>query len=102
MNQPMPPRESGQVSEIIGSFDSCDAGGISGWLASSITPGRRLTLEVLADGQAVARAIADGFRADLLNAGIDDGRHSFKVGLPTLLFDGNEHIIEVREAETGF
>lgn len=86
---------------IIGCFDKCDANGITGWLASKVAVNQRLEVDVFADGQPIARAMADQFRADLAKAGIGDGSSGFKIVPPALLFDGDEHTIEVREAASG-
>ncbi len=62
----------------------------------------RLVVEVLADGAPVARVLADDFRSDVLNEVGGDGKYGFSVLLPEVLFDDNEHVIEVQEVSTGF
>ena len=42
----------------------------------------RLNVELQLDGQAVARAVADGMREDLARGGIGDGRHAFTLAIP--------------------
>jgi O-antigen biosynthesis protein len=98
----MPSPEIDPAASFIGNFDACSAAWISGWLASSKSSGERIHIEVLADGSLIAQTVANVFRGDLVNAGIGDGRHAFMTMLPEALFDGNKHIIEVREISTGF
>ena len=86
---------------ITGNFEVCEASGlVAGWAASnaSATP---LEVDLLADGQLFTRIVADEFRADLLQAGIGEGRHGFRLMLPIHLFDGSEHVIDVREMWSG-
>jgi GT2 family glycosyltransferase/glycosyltransferase involved in cell wall biosynthesis len=86
---------------IIGSFDECEATCISGWAADSGTSVDRMHIEILADGILLTQTVANVFRADLVAAGIGDGKFGFKVMLPEALLDGSEHMIEVREISTG-
>lgn len=97
---PAGPIES-RTEGITGYFDGFHSGCVVGWVARQANPGERLEVEVLVDGKPVGRAIADNFRADLLDAGIGDGKHAFNVMLPYEVSDGVEHQVEVRERVTG-
>src|SRR5688572_19614146 len=85
---------------VRGHFDQCDASCISGWVAGD-SADERLRVEIVADGTPVSQIVADALREDLVAAGIGDGRHGFRARLPLNLYDGREHIIEVREMVTG-
>src|SRR5687768_8158103 len=86
---------------VRGHIDRCDIAGVSGWVASKM-PGERLGVEVICDGTPLSRVVADAYRADLLAAGIGDGRHGFVASLPQNLYDGRAHAMELREVATGF
>jgi hypothetical protein len=88
------------AASIQGSFDQCDINFIAGWVADllDLQPRR---IGVYADAGLLIDAVADEFRADLAQAGIGNGCHSFRLEPPESLFDGNEHQIEVRDLETG-
>lgn len=74
---------------------------IQGWATDARTPGRRLTLDVLHEGQVVASAVADRFRYDLLQAGVGDGAHSFEATVPLRFADGRAHRFVLVVRETG-
>jgi GT2 family glycosyltransferase len=88
-------------SRISGYFDDCNLNLVSGWAYNKDAVDEPCRIEVLADGEIVVTALANMFRGDLVDAGIGDGKHAFKVALPENLFDDKEHTIEVREASTG-
>ncbi len=56
-------------------------------------PGVRLRVEVALDGQRLRSCKAAGYRPDLLDAGIGDGRHAFSLELPPQAFDGRPHTL---------
>ena len=84
-----------------GSFDTCGPT-ITGWLFDKNNPGESCEVEVRVDGIPVGRATAELFRIDLLESNIGDGLCGFQLALPEVLFDGVEHVVELREATTGF
>ncbi len=92
--KPVPPQN------IQGSFDQCDISFIAGWVAdlADLQPRR---FAVYADGELLVEAVADEFRPDVAQAGVGNGCHSFRLPPPTSLADGQEHLIEVRDLETG-
>jgi len=83
---------------IQGYVDTAEDGIIDGWAnGQSHGPGRPLEIEVHAeDGGLIASSMADLFRADLLSAGIGDGRHAFSVHLPHLLAGGSRLRLRVK------
>jgi GT2 family glycosyltransferase len=91
------------AENIMGSFDKCEpVAGLHGWVVNTLAVDEPLEIEVFADGLSVARAIAGLFRPDLWAAGIGKGNNGFIIMPPTILFDGVEHLIEVREASSQF
>ena len=75
---------------------------VEGWIAQPDQPGHR-HIVVLREGERIlARAIASRFRDDLVSAGLGDGCHAFVLPLPPALLDGEEHLLQVFEQETGF
>ena len=61
---------------VEGIFDDC----ILGW-CQLIGDNSPVLLDVLIDGRVVVCLPADMFRQDLMNAGIGEGRHGFRVDL---------------------
>ncbi|HEX4507535.1 MAG TPA: Hint domain-containing protein, partial [Alphaproteobacteria bacterium] len=68
---------------------------VAGWAYSGADAGPQ-ALAVLLNGAVVGRVVADRFRADLKAAGIGDGRHGFRFGLPKGLAGNADRRIEVR------
>ncbi|MDE8350005.1 MAG: hypothetical protein POG74_11080 [Acidocella sp.] len=66
-----------------GHFDAIEGGYALGWGAATFH-GDPISVELLADGVVKASARADIFRQDLLDAGIGEGCHSFKIPLARL------------------
>ncbi len=81
-----------------GLLEAVTDGRACGWAHDPCSPGERLTIEILVDGEQVAETIADLPRPSLLAEGIGDGRHGFIVELPPRLCDGSTHTISVRRA----
>jgi hypothetical protein len=57
---------------------------------------------LFSEGQLVGTMLADQYRADLVSAGIGDGRHGFQMVLPDLLRNGVNHTLSVQIQGTGF
>lgn len=75
---------------------------IPGWAWYPSMPERRVDLEILLNGRAVAKAAAISFRQDVLEAGKGDGRYGFRAALsPAALTRVEEIIITAREAVSG-
>jgi hypothetical protein len=64
-------------------------------------PSRRCVVALREDGRLLSRAVASQFRPDLLPAGIGDGCHAFTLPMPRSLLDGQEHLLEMVEQESG-
>jgi len=82
------------------SLDTVTREQVKGWAQDRGLPGARLSLLITVDDELVARVLADEFRADLLKAGIGDGRHAFNVELNGALPLGS-HLLAVRREDDG-
>uniref|UniRef100_A0A7V6CEB0 Uncharacterized protein n=1 Tax=Thermodesulfobacterium geofontis TaxID=1295609 RepID=A0A7V6CEB0_9BACT len=80
--------------EYIGSLDAVKGFYVYGWAYNRKNPEERVEVVVLVDGKPVAEGVADLFRQDLLDAGIGDGKHGFRIRIPDEMFDGKNHKIE--------
>jgi len=60
----------------------------------------RVELEILCDGEPIARTRADLEREDLAEVALGDGRHGFRLTLDARLFDGQPHDLSVRALRT--
>jgi glycosyltransferase involved in cell wall biosynthesis len=82
-------------------LDEVSDKGIWGWVMVRERPSHRCVVALREDGQILARTVASRYRADLLTAGVGDGCHAFFLSFPRALFDGEDHVLEVIEKETG-
>ena len=92
--------------ELRGHIDDChiDAVGrvtVAGWAQDLAHPDGPVCLDIVVDGVVAALTFAEGFRADLEQAGIGNGCHAFRLTLPALVADGAPHTVEVRRASDG-
>jgi hypothetical protein len=86
---------------LDGHVDVVSRGWVKGWARDLRAPGRRVEVQVCDNGVVVGAIRADGLRADLVEAGIGDGCHSFAFAFPGGLLPGVRHVIEVRDAAGG-
>lgn len=82
-------------------FDGAIDGLAHGWVYDPAQPGKAFVVEVLHEGEVVARGLADRYRDDLERNGIGDGCHHFRLNLSYTLFDGEPHLLSVRVVEAG-
>ncbi len=68
---------------------------VAGWAQCATAPDHPVTLDVVIDGQPIARILANQYRADLRQAGLGAGAHGFDFLLPPHL---SAAPIEVRRA----
>ncbi|WP_018915561.1 glycosyltransferase [Vreelandella zhanjiangensis] len=94
---------SGQASSrlrIAGDLNLDSSNAIRGWLASRVDPApREITIRI--DGVREIKATANHFRTDLRANGLHQGRHAFDIYPPVELLDGQPHVVELLDAETG-
>lgn len=75
------PAETRAAPEIRGFIDGLSGNQIDGWAFEPAHPTERVIVELRLDGQAVATAVADRHRTDLVRAGIGDAFHGFRFPL---------------------
>ena len=94
------PRPAGRLE---GHVDFADRAGVLGWARDSARPQGVVVLEVVADGQVIARVPADQPRPDLEREGLGEAqaRHGFAVRFPRPLAAGRAWLLEVRRAGSG-
>lgn len=83
-----------------GYVDQCDSQIVLGWAQNYRFPNKRLSVELVMDGKLLDTVKADFYRADLMEAGIGDGKHAFYYVIPPALKDGQSHEIKARIAGT--
>ncbi len=88
----------GLGATLRGRVDTLEGLVLSGWAQNPDQPEAPVCLDVLLDGVAVARTVANQFRPDLLAAGLGSGCHSFRVRLPA---KAKQARIEVRRTSDG-
>jgi hypothetical protein len=90
---PLP--ESVRAHRVEGRLEAVVDGRAVGWAWSPERPEDTLDVEVLVDGEVVARGAADVERPALLEAGIGHGRYGFDIQLPERLGGAGAHSIQV-------
>lgn len=85
---------------FLGNFDGVFGRVAMGWACFPHRPTERPTIQILVGERVVAEGVADKFRDDLLKAGIGDAKYAFKILLPVELFDGRQHQLYARFANT--
>ncbi len=92
---------SPQTGPLDGHLDRADGQAIAGWARLPANPGVKVRLRVMVDDVCVAELVANRYRADLEQAGLGDGRHSFELRLPRPLSPFTRHEIAVCRASDG-
>ena len=75
---------------------------ILGWIMRPDRPMDRCIVALKEGKRIIARTVASQLRLDLVSAGVADGCYGFVLEPPPSLSDGEEHLLEVIEEETGF
>ena len=88
--------------DIIGYFESIKDSAIEGWVADKLNPTERLKIELYDNGLPILRSTANNMREDVAQSGIGDGKYGFTILLPDILFDNNEHTLDIKEVSTGY
>jgi hypothetical protein len=86
---------------LSGSLDRADHRGIAGWVIDVDRPGMPVSLDVLVDGEAVARLVANRHRNDLTAEGDGTGRCSFELNWAVPLDPYARHVISLHRVEDG-
>ena len=87
--------------KIKGYVDKIEDGHVVGWAMDENSPLLALCLRVVVASRTVGVIYADQYRADLYSAGFGDGCHGFSYKLPSFLFTGETHTVQIVENETG-
>ena len=85
-----------------GASNSITDAELAGWLMVRNEPARHCVVVLREGGRVLAQAMASVFRRDLLAAGVGDGCYGFSLQMPHSLLDGEEHLLEVVEMDSGF
>ena len=83
-------------------LDEVSDNGVGGWITKRDEPEYRCIVALKEGGRVLARAVASRFREDLLFAGIGDGCYAFSLEMPRSLLDGEDHLLDIVEEESGF
>ena len=86
---------------LRGRLDLATRERIIGWAQDAAAPETPVALQILDNGTPIARVLANIARADLAEAGIGSGRHSFDVIIPGGLSPLVRHVIQVRREADG-
>jgi GT2 family glycosyltransferase/glycosyltransferase involved in cell wall biosynthesis len=86
---------------LYGYFDGVHGRSADGWIFDAASPSSTLTVEIYDGTRRLGTAPAGLFRSDLDAVGISGGDHAFRFELPAEIFDGGEHDIWVRVANSG-
>lgn len=81
-------------------IDGIVQGALRGWAWDSSQPERRLELAIWVDGEPAGAQVADRHRGDLERAKVGDGAHGFECVFPIERQDGEEHLVELRLADS--
>ncbi len=97
------PVPTGTAVRLNGSLDRVDPDGtIEGWCWSPDEPDVQRPLAVLVDGVEAARLVSDQERADLVSAGVGNGRHAFLQRLdPAAIRPGQRATVVLRDMRSG-
>ncbi|GAN52723.1 glycosyltransferase [Tanticharoenia sakaeratensis] len=83
-----------------GHLDQAERGRIRGW-ARLRDRDEPAVILIHVDGRPIGRVVANGFRADLMHAGIGSARHGFDIELASPLSPLRAHLVEAVFADTG-
>ena len=84
-----------------GRLDMATRDQVRGWAQEGDALETAVALQVLCDGQPLARVVANIYRPDLERAGLGSGRHGFEIVIPGGLSPLERHVIQVRRESDG-
>ncbi|WP_419728251.1 glycosyltransferase [Lichenicola sp.] len=85
---------------FVGYLDHFSRERIDGWAWDPEHPDQASVLRVIVDGQVITTVIANGFRPDLVDAGIGDGRHAFTLDAAVLCLPITSVLVRVQDDAT--
>jgi hypothetical protein len=83
-------------ASVTGSVDELTEDNIYGWAWDPDQPNTPIQIDIYDGDTLLATVPADGFRQDLLDAGMGNGNHVFHYVIPARSKDGQPHTIRVR------
>jgi glycosyltransferase involved in cell wall biosynthesis len=86
---------------LKGNIDIASTREISGWAQDEAQPKTPVSLVITENGEFVGRVLANGYRPDLEEAGIGNGRYAFEFEFPSVLAPYISHVIRVRRETDG-
>jgi glycosyltransferase involved in cell wall biosynthesis len=85
---------------LKGNLDRVNRREVVGWVQDDAHPDRPVSLLIMDNDALIGRVLANGYRADLEQAGIGSGRHAFEFDVPGGLAPLERHVIRVcRESD---
>lgn len=89
------------ASNLEGSFEQVGKDFIQAWAWDKNAPSTHVAVALFIDGKEVLKETAKIKRDDLKKHKKGDGDHGLKLSIPARFFDGKEHTIDLRFAESG-
>ncbi len=86
---------------LLGHIDSVGRKRMHGWVRDDAHPAASVSLIVTANDRLLGRVVANVHRADLVQAGIGDGRFGFEVAFTPALSPARSWLVHVRSEGTG-
>ncbi len=80
---------------LRGHLDIVNLHEVAGWAQDDAQPNTPLSLIVTVNGELAGRVLANRHRADLEEAGVGTGRHSFEFQFPASLSPFDKHVIRI-------
>ncbi len=96
----VPPVTQGAALAHVGPHESSDGQTIRGWARDASRLDLPVKVAILDGNRLLAGVLADGFRADIQQAGRGNGRRGFSYSIPAELKDGGKHLTLVQLAGT--
>lgn len=75
---------------------------IVGWVWDKKHPDVALNVTIRDGQKPLATVKADGFRKDLIDSKVGDGKHGFECTMPSACKDGHPHMIHIFITDTQF
>ena len=89
----VPPATQGAAPAHVALHESSDGQTIRSWARDASRPDLPVKAAILDGNRLLAGVLADGFRADIQQAGRGNGRRGFSYSIPAELKDGGKHLI---------
>ncbi len=83
-----------------GSFDTGDCNQLAGWAWNPAQPDTPISVDLYAGATRVATVLANTYRADLKQAGVGNGNHSFFYPTPAALMTGTAQTVTLKVGGT--